>query len=626
MLATMLIALGVAKVSGFVPSAGYGTGLEQTGRTRIPTFAVDAPPEKTDEKTKTTAGSSIDAMSSVMGSAEEPEGLPWWWEYFWQLPFTRRGKAGEELTLGDTMHVFRTNIEQIYGDFPSVDGVKLAEGDLGDLTDGTMYLGLFQYARDFGDVYKLCFGPKSFIVVGEPKAAKYILRDNAKAYNKGVLAEILEDIMGKGLIPADPETWKVRRRAIVPAFHKAWLSAMVDVFGDCTDRLIADLDDAAASATSSHSSTGGGVPANVRNLEERFGSLALDIIGKAVFNYEFGSIEATSPVVKGAIEILQEAEHRSMTPAPYWKIPFVSRLVPRQVLFKKNMDMINDELTKAISAALSDRSAEDIEALENRDYTTMENPSLLRFLVDMRGEDTSTTQLRDDLITMLIAGHETTASALTWAVFELVQKPELLERVRQEVNTVMGDRTRPTIDDLEKMELVRLCIAESLRMYPEPPLLIRRCTDEDELPAAVTGGKPVPLLRGSDIFIAVYNLHRSPKYWENPDDFDPERFLRPFINLEEAPEWKGFNPSLWKGQWYPNEVAADFAYLPFGGGIRKCVGDSFAMLEATVALAAVIRRFDFDFGGPTPNPEDVGTNTGATIHTRNGLWMSVKHV
>ena len=81
------------------------------------------------------------------GTSEEVEGLPWWWEYFWKLPFTKRGKAGEELTLGDTMHVFRTNIEQIYGDFPSVDGTPLAEGDLGGLTDGTMYLGLFEYMK-----------------------------------------------------------------------------------------------------------------------------------------------------------------------------------------------------------------------------------------------------------------------------------------------------------------------------------------------------------------------------------------------------------------------------------------------------------------------------------------------
>ena len=114
--------------------------------------------------------------------------------------------------------------------------------------------------------------------------------------------------MGKGLIPADPATWKIRRRAIVPAFHKAWLTAMVGLFGGCTDRLMADLDKAAAVTESQ----GVKAPDGIRDLEERFGSLALDIIGKAVFNYEFDSVESTSPVVQAAIETLREAEHRSM--------------------------------------------------------------------------------------------------------------------------------------------------------------------------------------------------------------------------------------------------------------------------------------------------------------------------
>jgi cytochrome P450 len=147
-----------------------------------------------------------------------------------------------------------------------------------------MYLGLKNYMHKYGQMYKLCFGPKSFIVVSEPAAVKHILRDNAANYNKGALAEILEDIMGKGLIPADPETWKVRRRAIVPAFHKKWLGAMVGLFGDCGVRLVAALEEEGARQ------------GNPIDMEERFGSVALDIIGKAVFNYDFESVESTSPV------------------------------------------------------------------------------------------------------------------------------------------------------------------------------------------------------------------------------------------------------------------------------------------------------------------------------------------
>ena len=145
--------------------------------------------------------------------------------------------------------------------------------------------------------------------------------------------------MGKGLIPADPETWRVRRRAIVPGFHAAWLEHMVGMFGECSERLVDDLDRAAASGAST-------------DLEERFGSLALDIIGKAVFNYDFGSVKDESPVVRAAIATLREAEHRSMTPAPYWKLPLADVVVPRQAAFKKNMALLNGELQRCIEEAL----------------------------------------------------------------------------------------------------------------------------------------------------------------------------------------------------------------------------------------------------------------------------------
>ncbi|CAE7181196.1 CYP97A3, partial [Symbiodinium microadriaticum] len=190
----------------------------------------------------------------------EVEGLPWWWEAFWALPFTERGKKGlaerprkkdgecEPLCLGDTMHVFRTNIEQIFGGEPSYDGAPLATGDLASagLTDGTMYLGLQKYQENFGDVYKLCFGPKSFMVVSDPQILKHMLRENVFNYDKGVLGEVLEDVMGKGLIPADFETWRVRRRAIVPGFHKKWLDFQVSEFGRASQLLVKSLHEAAA--------------------------------------------------------------------------------------------------------------------------------------------------------------------------------------------------------------------------------------------------------------------------------------------------------------------------------------------------------------------------------------------
>ena len=277
------------------------------------------------------------------------------------------------------------------------------------------------------------------------------------------------------------------------------------------------------------------------------------------------------------------------------------------------MDSILNEL---IAKCIATESKGTVEELETRDYTTMENPSLLRFLVDMRGEESTSLQLRDDLMTMLIAGHETTAAVLTWAMFEMSQQPELMARVQKEIDDVIGDRD-PTFEDIKDLKLVRLCISESLRMYPEPPLLIRRALEDDVLPKGGAGFE-TKITRGTDIFLAIYNIHRSPVYWEKPDLFDPERFLRPFKN-DMRPDWAGYNPVL--TSLYPNEVHSDYAYLPFGAGSRKCVGDQFALMEAVITLAMVLRKFDFTL---VIKPEDVGIYTGATIHTRNGLMMTVK--
>eukprot|EP00444_Apocalathium_aciculiferum_P023279 CAMPEP_0183438866 /NCGR_PEP_ID=MMETSP0370-20130417/77651_1 /TAXON_ID=268820 /ORGANISM="Peridinium aciculiferum, Strain PAER-2" /LENGTH=674 /DNA_ID=CAMNT_0025627183 /DNA_START=31 /DNA_END=2055 /DNA_ORIENTATION=+ len=552
-------------------------------------------------------------LSGIKGPTNvvDVEGLPWWWEAVWKLPFTERGKPGEPLNLGDTMHIFRKNIEQIFGGEESYDGAPLATGDLASagLTDGTMYLGLQNYQEKFGDVYKLCFGPKSFMVVSDPESMRHILKDNVFNYDKGVLGEVLEDVMGKGLIPADFETWKVRRKAIVPGFHQSWLNFQLSEFGRASLLLVSNLKAVAAEG-------------KTVDMEERFGSVALDIIGKSVFNYEFGSVEGESPVVKAAIQSLREVEHRAQTPFQYWKLPLVQLFVERQRDFTESMLILNGALNTCIKQALSERSEADLAELEARDYSKLDNPSLLRFLVDMRGEATTGQQLRDDMITMLIAGHETTASGLTWALFELVQNPELLSKLQKEVDEVLANKDYPDYDDIKKMELARLCFAESLRMYPEPPLLIRRALEEDTLPAGATG-KETKILRGMDFFLSIYNMQRDQKYWPNPNKYDPERFLRPYKN-PDVPGWKGFDPSKWKSVLYPNEVASDFAFIPFGAGPRKCVGDVFAMLEGTCALAMIVKHFNFEFAAPTARPEDVGINTGATIHTKNGMWMTVK--
>ena len=139
-----------------------------------------------------------------------------------------------------------------------------------------------------------------------------------------------------------------------------------------------------------------------------------------------------------------------MTPAPYWKIPGANTVVPRLRKFRSNLKILDDTLNELIGIAKDTRQVEDIEELESRDYANVKDPSLLRFLVDMRGADIDNKQLRDDLMTMLIAGHETTAAVLTWALFELKRNPEEMKKVRDEIDEVIGDRM-PNYEDIKKV-------------------------------------------------------------------------------------------------------------------------------------------------------------------------------
>lgn len=487
--------------------------------------------------------------------------------------------------------------------------MPVAEGAVTDLFDRPLFYSLYDWFLEHGSVYKLAFGPKSFVVVSDPIVARYILRENAFCYDKGVLAEILEPIMGKGLIPADLDTWKQRRKVITPGFHALFIEAMVRVFTKCSERTILKLEALIEKGDHGDKST-------IVNLEEEFSNLALDIIGLGVFNFDFDSVNKESPVIKAVYGTLFEAEHRSTFYIPYWNLPLTQWIVPRQRKFRSDLKVINDCLDDLIKNAKETRQEADVEKLQQRDYSSLKDASLLRFLVDMRGADVDDRQLRDDLMTMLIAGHETTAAVLTWSIFLLAQNPTKMRKAQAEIDSVLIDGAI-TAEKLKKLEYIRLIIVEALRLYPQPPLLIRRSLRPDKLPGGYNGAKEgYEIPAGTDIFLSIYNLHRSPYFWDRPNEFEPERFTVPKKD-ENIEGWAGFDPDRSPGAMYPNEIVADFAFLPFGGGPRKCVGDQFALLESTVALALLLQKFDVELRG---SPDEVEMVTGATIHTKNGLW------
>ncbi|KAI4374036.1 hypothetical protein MLD38_012082 [Melastoma candidum] len=451
-----------------------------------------------------------------------------------------------------------------------------ARGSLSALRNEAFFVPLHELYLTYGGIFRLTFGPKNFLIVSDPAIAKHILKENSKGYSKGVLAEILDFVMGKGLIPADGEVWRVRRRAIVPALHQKYVAAMINLFGQATDRLSQKLDAAASNGEDVE-------------MESLFSRLTLDVIGKAVFNYDFDSLTYDTGIVEAVYTVLREAEDRSVSPIPFWEIPIWKDISPKQKKVNEALKLVNDALDNLISICKRMVDEEDLQFHE--EYMNEQDPSILHFLL-ASGDDVSSKQLRDDLMTMLIAGHETSAAVLTWTFYLLSKEPAAMSKLQQEVDLVLGDRF-PTIEDMKRLKYTTRVINESLRLYPQPPVLIRRSLENDTL------GK-YPIKRGEDIFISVWNLHRSPHLWDDAEKFKPER-------------WPLDGPN-------PNETNQNFRYLPFGGGPRKCVGDVFATFETIVAVAMLVQRFNFEMALGAP---EVKMTTGATIHTTEGLKMSV---
>ncbi|KAK9671805.1 hypothetical protein RND81_12G055800 [Saponaria officinalis] len=211
-----------------------------------------------------------------------------------------------------------------------------AKGDIGAIRNEAFFLPLYELYLTYGGIFRLNFGPKSFLIVSDPKIVKHILKDNSKSYSKGILSEILDFVMGKGLIPADGEIWRTRRRAIVPALHQKFVAAMINLFSQATDRLCQKLDAAASSGESVE-------------MESLFSRLTLDIIGKAVFNYDFDSLTNDTGIVDAVYTVLREAENRSMAPIPVWEIPIWKDISPRLKKVNASLKLINDALNDLIA-------------------------------------------------------------------------------------------------------------------------------------------------------------------------------------------------------------------------------------------------------------------------------------
>lgn len=398
-------------------------------------------------------------------------------------------------------------------------------------------LGFFLEARaTFGDVVRFKFGPYDYYMVADPDAARHVLVEGAKTYTKSRNYLGLKLVLGDGLLTSEGEQWRRQRKLAQPAFHRERLAGFADTMAVATRSML----DRWSEEDRERSGAAFCVHAEMMRLTFR-------IVGLTLFSSD---VDGDAREVGDAMDV-----------AMHWANDYAEALIrippfvptPTNVRFRRAMRTLDGVVYRLVAErrASEDGYGDDLLGM------------LMASTDEGSGSGMSDQQLRDEIITMVLAGHETTANLLSWTFYLLSKHPDAERRVRDEARRVLGDR-EPTLEDVRSLEVTRMVLEEALRLYPPAWIFERQTAEADEL-----GGYRIA--PGSIVGVCPYVLHRNPRLWDNPEGFDPDRF---------APD---------RAQERPR-----YAYLPFGGGPRTCIGNHFAMMEAQIILAMVVREHALD--------------------------------
>lgn len=394
-----------------------------------------------------------------------------------------------------------------------------------------------RFARH-GDIYYAPTSKDALYVVRRPEHAREVLVTQADAYAKTHTAlEALSGVLGSGLLTSDGDVWRRHRRLANPAFARK-----------AVEGYVAPMIDAAVQSAAAFRD------GERVDLAERMTDLTLRVVGRTLFGTDVAGDVATIGRAMRTFQLLLAAPRALPGPA--------RRLVDAR-----------------IDGARRDLDALVARLLAARRVRRADPPDLVQLLVDAVDPDDAGARLderevRDEIVTFLLAGHDTTSNTLAWAFWLLASHPEVEARVRRELREVLGGRP-PTAADLERLVVTEAVVKETLRLYPAAPMIPRRAVRE-----ATVGGYTVPA--GSEVIVWVYFTHRDAREFPEPDAFRPERFEG------------GGEAALPRG-----------AFLPFGAGPRACIGRTFAMAEAVAALATILQDWSFTYVGrrpPRPTP------------------------
>ncbi len=415
--------------------------------------------------------------------------------------------------------------------------------------------------EEYGDFYRVKGLAKPFYAIFRPSIIKYVLQTNAKNYKKSIAYDQLKIALGNGLVTSEGDFWRKQRRMAQPAFYKERLVALFDMMAAISTDYVQDLE---AKLETNKS----------LEISQEMMTVTADIALQTLFSAnDYGN---------------QEEMYRIMVSVQEYVIKRVNQpfKIPLQYINGNHRQFLRE---KAVFDDLIYR------VIQERRSSKEQRNDLLAMLLDATdvdtGEGMSDEQLRDEAITIFSAGHETSANALSWTLYLLSQQPEIAAKIRAEANEVFGDKV-PSFQDLHRLNYTKQVVEEGMRLYPPAHALGRENLSDDVLDG-------VPVAKGSVAFINIYALHRSPKYWEEPERFNPDRF---------APEQVKARPKL--------------TYMPFGAGARMCIGNHFAMMEMQLLLAMLVQKFNFRLDESHP----IETQPLITLKPKHGIKLFVNAI
>jgi cytochrome P450 len=421
-------------------------------------------------------------------------------------------------------------------------------------------------AARYGPITRARIPGINLYTVFRPQHVEHVLVANQDNYLKGPEYELMATSLGSGLVTSSGELWRKQRRLIQPLFAKRHLEPLAEQMTAAGASLLDDWD-----------------AREVRELDVAAAmmGLTLDVVGRALFGEAiFGETTRTIGVVM--TDALHETTAASRSPIVWaaYALPgmTIARALRLRPLGQRRLRMRLAELDAIVATMI------DGHRREPRD-------DLLSLLLESRdaetGEPMSDRQVRDEVVTFLAAGHETTASALSWMWWLLAGHPEARERMYAEVDGLLGGRT-PTFADADRLPFTRAVVSETLRLYPPVWMVMRRAAAED-----VIDGVRIPA--GATVAVAIYLTHHDPDVWPEPEAFVPERFL----GDHEHPR---------------------HALVPFSAGRRVCVGNTFALTEATLLAAMIAQRYVLD----ADPGRRVEREPLVTLRPRGGLPMHLR--